>query len=157
MSKRFILPLAALATSTLAACDSGDTPSGETTAEAEEAAELGPEAVIEAYYDALGRRDYDTAWQLWGKDAGTDPDAFEAFKDGFENTELTTAEIGALSAPETANGFLTVSIPVRVEDLLSDGTGRSYTGSYTLRRSSGETGGWHISAGDLNVAPATVE
>lgn len=136
----------------LAACSASDESSGKRTAEAEGAALDGPRAVLKAYHDALSRRDYDTAWQLWGKQPQADPAAFEAFKSGFVDTELTTADIGELSAPITANGFITMTAPVRVEDLMSDGTGRSYTGTYTLRRSSGETGQWHIANGELNIA-----
>ena len=104
-----------------------------------------------AYYAALSQLDYETAWQLWGKDPAGDPDEFETFVEGFENTELAIADVGDAGAPETRQGWVFVTVPVHVEDLMSDGTGRSYDGVYTLRRHVGEDGGWHILKGDLDI------
>ena len=145
--------LSALSLALLAACADREADPGEPTEEAVEAAATGPRAVLEAYYEAISQRDFDTAWQLWGQDPQGDPEAFATFMRGFAETELTSADIGEPSEPRVNNGFVAVRIPVRVEDLMSDGTGRSYDGTYTLRRPAGEEGEWHIISGDLDLAP----
>ncbi|MGB7404917.1 MAG: hypothetical protein WA906_04450, partial [Pacificimonas sp.] len=81
-----------------------------------------------------------------------DPDAFQTFMRGFAETELTAAEIGDPSEPTMTGDLVQVRVPVRVEDLMSDGTGRSYTGVYTLARPADESGDWYIVSGDLEIA-----
>ncbi|MHB9878952.1 hypothetical protein ACSMXM_04725 [Pacificimonas sp. ICDLI1SI03] len=149
MNARFFLPALTL----LAAC-SAQEPGAEPTDEAVRAASTGPGAVVEAYYAAISSRDYATAWQLWGQEPEEDTDAFERFKSGFTDTELTAVEIGRISPHSVSNGVATVSVDVEVDDLLSDGTGRSYDGIYRLRRPVDGTGDWHIVSGDLGVVPA---
>lgn len=147
----------------LAACgapEAADPASAEAepTDAAETAAEAGPVAVIETYYDAIAHLDYQTAWQLWGKDPETETEAYEAFARSFGNTELTTVETGTPRVLRAEGGFERVEIPVRVEDLMSDGTGRSYDGVYMLTRPvTGEDRQWFIANGDLDIAAGPPE
>ncbi|MBV7256644.1 hypothetical protein KCG44_07580 [Pacificimonas sp. WHA3] len=145
----FFAPALALTVSCTA-----ETAPDEPTQEAEEAAATGPKAVIKAYYDAISQRDFDTAWQLWGQDPKADPDAFQTFMRGFAETELTAVEIGEMIDVGIKDDFAVVTVPVNVEDLMSDGTGRSYSGVYTLRRPASSAGDWHIESGDLDIAPS---
>ena len=133
----------------LAACSAEE--AGEPTPEAVEASAEGPEAVVEAYYDALARQDYDTAWQLWGKEPAAHPKEFAAFVKGFEDTVLATAELGDPSEPRRIGRYMQVEVPVRVEDLKGDGSGNSYAGSYTLRQPVEEDDAWFINEGDLAI------
>ena len=134
----------------LAACSPADDAEDAATPEAEAARRSGPEEVVDAYYTAISNRDYDTAWQLWGKDPLARPEEFTNFVDGFKDTELAIAEIGQPGQPRVVGDYTFVQIPVRVEDLKSDGTGSTYVGSYTLRRISSDDESWQILRGDLH-------
>lgn len=134
----------------LAACSAQPDAEGRTP-EAASASDAGPEQVVTAYYDALSQQDYETAWQLWGKDPLADPEEYETFVEGFEKTELAIADVGEAREPERRGGWITVEVPVHVEDLKSDGTGDSYGGVYSLRRRDAENGGWYIYRGNLDI------
>ncbi|MBZ6378430.1 hypothetical protein B5C34_12915 [Pacificimonas flava] len=134
----------------LAAC-SQSVEEGEPTPEAVAAAAEGPRAVVDAYYAALNSGEYDTAWQLWGKDPEADSEEFETFVEGFEDTELAIAEVGEAGAERMRDGWVYAEVPVRVEDLKSDGTGSGYSGTYTVRRSVVDEESWHIYEGDLTT------
>lgn len=146
-SGAILLPVACLLAAP--ACTSSAEHEGEPTAEAERARAEGPKAVIEAYYQALSRRDYATAWQLWGKEPAADDDAFRRFVDGFKDTELAIAEVGQPGAPAPVADYVHVRVPVHVEDLRSDGTGSGYDGTYTVRRMVDDPASWHIYEGNL--------
>lgn len=149
MSRLLLFPLFALA-----ACASEPEEDGqiEPSAEAEAAAEAGPEEVLTAYYDAIANREYQTAWELWGNEPERDRE-FDDFVAGFENTELTAVELGLVGEEAIRGRYVYVDIPVVVEDFMSDGSGKRYKGVYTLRRIAGSDEDWRIHAGNLNEVP----
>jgi hypothetical protein len=135
----------------LASCAAEPDEDGEPTAEAVEAASEGPRAVVEAYYRAVSAREYDTAWQLWGEDPEAEPEEFAAFTEGFETTEIALAEVDEAGTERSRNSWIYVEVPVRVEDLKSDGSGNSYKGTYTLRRPAYDEEAWELHEGNLEI------
>lgn len=87
----------------------------QTTASAE------PRGVVTAYYQAINNRDYQTAWDLGGKNL--DPD-YDAFVSGFATTKQDTISI------VSAEGAV---VRLVIDALLTDGTSHSYDATYTVR------------------------
>ena len=87
----------------------------ETTATAE------PEAVVTAYFAAINNRDYQTAWEMGGKNLG-DAD-YDAFAKGYANTQQDT--ISQVSVEGTV-------VRLVLNALQTDGTSHSYNAAYTV-------------------------
>ncbi|MFD9482815.1 hypothetical protein [Streptomyces sp. NPDC059991] len=81
----------------------------------------GPQGTITAYYDALNRGDYETAWSLGGKNLTT---SYSDYAAGFADTRR--ADVTVLSVRGD-----TVSVDINARQ--RDGSTRSYTGTYTVR------------------------
>jgi len=95
------------------------TPTQTPTYEATPAAE--PEAVVTAYFAAINNREYQTAWDLGGKNLG-DPD-YDAFVAGYATTERDS--ISQVSVQGTV-------VTLVLNALQTDGTSHSYHATYTV-------------------------
>ncbi|PJJ97245.1 hypothetical protein CO641_09550 [Lysobacteraceae bacterium NML91-0213] len=114
----------------------------------------GPEAaaVVQAYYAAIGSRDYRSAYGLWsdgGRASGQSPEQFAA---GFADTRAVEVQVGASGAPEAAAGGQYVRVPVSVVATQADGSTRRFAGQYTLRRAAAagaDAQAWRIASAEL--------
>lgn len=77
-------------------------------------------ATVEAYFDAINAGDYEEAWALGGKNLGG---SYSAFTDGLADTVEDTVQI-----LDVEGGVVTVHL----DALQTDGTVRSFAGTYTV-------------------------
>jgi hypothetical protein len=92
-------------------------------------------AVLNAYYDAINRKDYPRAYSLWGSNGEASGKTLAQFSSGFARTESVELTLGEPGAIEGAAGSRYIEIPVTMNARLSDGTNQHFSGTYTLRRS----------------------
>lgn len=79
-----------------------------------------PEAVVTAYFEAINNRDYQTAWELGGKNLETD---YTSFVTGYSTTQWDTIRIVSVQ-----DGV----VQLILDALETDGTSRSYDVTYTV-------------------------
>ncbi|WP_374942793.1 hypothetical protein [Sphingomonas sp.] len=129
-------------------------------ATAQPAAEKTPQAaraVVERYYAAIDRRRYATAYRLWVGSGRASGKTLRAFAGGFARTAHTHVVTGAPTDGEGAAGSVFVTIPVRVDAVLKNGTRQRFVGRYVLRRVNDVDGAtaeqlrWHIASAVLRV------
>jgi hypothetical protein len=114
-------------------------------------------AVVERYYSELDRGRYAAAYRLWSGEGRASGKSFRTFAAGFGATQRTTVRTGVPSAAEGAAGSVFVTVPVRVDAVLKDGTRQHFAGRYILRRvndvdgASPEQRHWHIAAATLRT------
>ena len=113
-----------------------------------------PAAVIKRYYAAIDRRDYDAAYELWGRRGAASAQTRRQFEAGFARTAHVTATIGDSVRVEGAAGSQYATVPVIVDAVLHGGERQRFTGSYTLRRvmvdgAPVEERRWHIESARL--------
>ncbi|MEU6771096.1 hypothetical protein [Streptomyces sp. NPDC046759] len=80
----------------------------------------GPADTVTRFFDAINMRDFQTAWELGGKNLDASYDSFES---GFATTEHDEVTI------ESVDGD-TVSVNLAAQQ--TDGTEQSYSGQYTV-------------------------
>ncbi|MFI1703151.1 hypothetical protein [Streptomyces griseoruber] len=81
----------------------------------------GPDATVLAYYDAINAHDFETAWELGGKNLGDG--GYQAFVLGYQDTARAEPTV------ESVDGD-TVTVSLVAEG--TDGTQKSYRGTYTV-------------------------
>ncbi|WP_340379864.1 hypothetical protein U5640_30980 [Streptomyces sp. SS7] len=81
----------------------------------------GPDATVLAYYDAINAQDYETAWELGGKNLGDG--GYQAFVLGYQDTARAEPTV------ESVDGD-TVTVGLVAEG--TDGTRTTYRGTYTV-------------------------
>ncbi|MFI6033128.1 hypothetical protein ACIBBD_02885 [Streptomyces sp. NPDC051315] len=79
-----------------------------------------PGTTVTRYFEAINARDFQTAWELGGKNFHPD---YASFRAGFATTERDVVTINSVEGD-------TVSVDLRAE--LTDGTQESYSGTYTV-------------------------
>ncbi|WP_329318311.1 hypothetical protein [Streptomyces sp. NBC_01262] len=79
-----------------------------------------PQAVVAAYFDAINNRDYQTAWDLGGKNLNAD---YASFASGFATTQRDTI------SDVSVQGAV---VRLTLNALSTDGTSRSYDAAYTV-------------------------
>ncbi|MFC6067753.1 hypothetical protein ACFP4F_35115, partial [Streptomyces ochraceiscleroticus] len=79
-----------------------------------------PAATVEAYFDAINAGDYQEAWELGGKNLGG---SYSSFTDGLADTVQDTVQILGVDG-----GVVTVHL----DALQTDGSVRSFAGTYTV-------------------------
>ncbi|AOR32420.1 hypothetical protein BFF78_16300 [Streptomyces fodineus] len=94
------------------------TGSSDSTASTNSAA--GPADTVSSFFKAINDRDYQTAWDLGGKNLDMN---YDSFVSGFATTERDDFTIGSVDGD-------TVSVSLTARQ--TDGTERSYTGQYTV-------------------------
>jgi hypothetical protein len=129
------------------------TPSGNTSL-SDALGPVGAVAVVQRYYEAIQRRDFQQAYRLWEGEGEASSQTFEDFAAGFAETASVDIEIGSPGRIEGAAGSRYIEIPVHLEATTKDGQAQSFRGKYVLRRSvidgaSAEQRAWRIYSADL--------
>ena len=111
-------------------------------------------AVIEAYYDAINKRDYARAYRYWGSEGHASRQTLEQFSAGFAETESVRVETGNPGRIEPAAGSRYVEVPVDITARTAAGQSQRFRGTYTLRRGVIEGAApqqyqWHIYAAKI--------
>ncbi|MFF0204368.1 hypothetical protein [Streptomyces sp. NPDC005017] len=83
-------------------------------------ASRGPGDVVTAYFDAINARDYETAWELGGRNLES---SYGSFVSGYADTARDTITIESVNGPE---------VRLTIDALRTDGTTRSYDATYTV-------------------------
>ncbi|GFH38306.1 hypothetical protein [Streptomyces pacificus] len=81
----------------------------------------GPGDVVTAYFEAINKRDYRTAWALGGSNLES---GYDRFVSGYADTERNAIEIRYVQGTR---------VRLTIEALQSDGSTRSYNALYTVR------------------------
>lgn len=79
-----------------------------------------PQAVVQSYFDAINKKDYQQAWELGGKNAGK---PFSTFAAGFATTDHDTVTVTSVQ-----DNVVTLDLVAQQ----TDGTRRTYHGTYTV-------------------------
>lgn len=114
-------------------------------------------AVVERYYAAIDRGRYEAAYRLWAGGGRASGKTLRGFSAGFAKTARTHVTTGAPADGDAGAGSVFVTIPVRVEARLKDGTRQRFAGRYVLRRVNDVDGAtaeqlrWHIASAVLQV------
>ncbi len=84
-------------------------------------------AVVQHYYDAINRRDYQTAYSLWKNS----PQSFSDFSNGFKNTKKDQLTIQ--KTEQQADGSVRVAVTVQATENSANGeTQSTYSGYYIV-------------------------
>lgn len=114
-------------------------------------------AVVERYYAAIDHRRFPDAYHLWDRRGRASGRTLRSFAAGFAHTRSTHVVTAAPSGAEGAAGSSFVTVPVRVEALLTDGTRQRFVGTYVLRRVNDVDGAtaeqlrWHIASATMRL------
>ena len=84
-----------------------------------------PSAIVIAYFDAINARDYQTAWNLGGRNAGG---SYSSFVIGFSTTRMVSVQI-----LDTSGDIGTGVVTAQVTSLETDGSTKVFRGTYTVR------------------------
>ncbi len=111
-------------------------------------------AVIQRYYDAIDRRDYEQAYRTWQGNGSASRQTFEAFKNGFAETASAQVKFGEPSRVEGAAGSQYITVPVTLLATTQNRAVQQFKGTYVLRRSlvdgtSADQRSWHIYAAKM--------
>jgi hypothetical protein len=91
--------------------------------------------VIDAYYAAINRRDYERAYRYWSGEGAASGQSLEQFRTGFADTAAVEIRTGAPGRIDPAAGSRYVEIPVEITATTTAGTTHRFRGHYVLRRS----------------------
>ncbi|MFF7754355.1 hypothetical protein ACFZCP_35150 [Streptomyces sp. NPDC007971] len=90
------------------------------------------ESVVEQYYAAVNAAEYQSAWELGGKNMSP---SYDAFVSGYADTTYTQVQVTSTDGD---------TVYVRIDALRNDGSAAAFTGSYTV-----DPGLYEISHGSL--------
>ena len=111
--------------------------------------------VVRAYYAAVSRHDYRTAYALWHG-----AQDYARFRRGYAATRSVKVRFLTAGTPEGAAGSLYLDLPVRVDAVLRSGARQHFVGHYVLRRVNDVPGStaaqrrWHIQSARMKQVPA---
>ncbi|MGI8401628.1 MAG: hypothetical protein ACR2NS_08525 [Gemmatimonadaceae bacterium] len=113
-----------------------------------------PAQVVRRYYDAVQRRNFDSAYSLWGQKGQASGKTRTAFATGFAQTAQVRASVADTVQMEGAGGSQYATVPVVVDAVLHSGACQHFEGTYTLRRTmvdgaTPEQRRWQIYSADL--------
>jgi hypothetical protein len=113
-----------------------------------------PAGVIRRYYAAINGRNYDTAYDLWGRGGAASAQTRSQFAAGFTQTAHVLVTIDSVRV-EGAAGSQYATVRVTVDAVLQSGARQHFAGSYTLRRvmvdgAPAEARRWHIESAQLH-------
>ncbi len=100
--------------------------------------DAGPEAavaVINDYYAAINRRDYDRAYRYWSGEGSASGQSPAQFRNGFADTAAVEIRIGTPGRIDPAAGSRHVEIPIEITATTRAGKTQRFRGKYVLRRS----------------------
>jgi len=88
-------------------------------------------ALVQQYYDDINKRDYQDAYNLWGRDPQHPPPTYNQFTSGYANTLHDDITVGPITP--NADGTVTVDLTILATETTSTGTQVStYQGSYIV-------------------------
>lgn len=90
--------------------------------------------VIRSYYDAINRRDFRSAYLLWGDSGRASGKTLQQFEAGFADTDSSDVRVGPPGRVEGAAGSRYVEVPVTIRAWRKHGPAQLYSGHYVLRR-----------------------
>ncbi|GGA87792.1 hypothetical protein GCM10011491_14420 [Brucella endophytica] len=114
-----------------------------------------PRRVVEAYYAAIDKGDYQSAYQLWDRQGQASGKSFAAFRDGFLSTARSRVVTGSPTNGDAGMSQQWIDVPVNVHATLTNGRRQHFRGYYRLHRIAPGVGApadaekWHISAAKL--------
>lgn len=114
-----------------------------------------PAQAIRSYYDAINRRDFRSAFLLWGDSGRASGKSFAQFQSGFADTDSSHVEIGEAGRVEGAAGSRYVEIPVIIHAWKRDGGAQEFSGHYVVQRAvvdgaSDAQRRWHLYSADIH-------
>jgi hypothetical protein len=118
-------------------------------------AERGAIDVVHRYYDEINTRNFRKAYELWAGHGEASGQSFEAFRDGFAETESVTIDTGGKPADlEGAAGSQYATVPIRIMARTKEGAEQNFEGEYVLRRSmvdgaTAEQRSWRIYSAEI--------
>ena len=92
-------------------------------------------AVLEAYYAAINRRDYERAHRYWSGEGSASGQSLEQFRKGFADTAAVEIQIGTPGRIDPAAGSRYIEIPIEITATTIAGKTQHFRGNYVLRRS----------------------
>jgi hypothetical protein len=92
-----------------------------------------PVDLLNAYYNALSRKDYERAYKYWRDGSTQRATSAQEFAGGFSGTIKLTAEFGA-PVTEGAAGTIYANVPAITFETSFDGQQRVFCGKYVLSR-----------------------
>jgi hypothetical protein len=112
-------------------------------------------AVIDAYYAAINRRDYDRAYRYWSGEGSASGQSLEQFTKGFADTAAVELRTGTPGRIDPAAGSRYVEIPIEITATTTVGKTQRFRGHYVLRRSvvdgaTVEQRQWHIASAKIS-------
>ena len=113
-----------IASASIAAFDAGAEPPADVA---------DPVALLQAYYAAIGARDYPRAYTYWSNNGAGSQQTYAQFAQGFASTASSAIATGTWQ-PGGAAGSTYAEVPAVIVATQSDGSQRSFCGTYTLRR-----------------------
>jgi hypothetical protein len=92
-------------------------------------------SILEAYYAAINRRDYERAHRYWSGDGSASGQSLEQFRKGFADTAAVEIQIGTPGRIDPAAGSRYIEIPIEITATTIAGKTQRFRGNYVLRRS----------------------
>jgi hypothetical protein len=114
-------------------------------------------AVIDDYYAAINRRDYDRAYRYWSGEGSASGQSLEQFRKGFAETAAVEIRTGIPGRIDPAAGSRYVEIPIEITATTTAGKTQRFRGHYVLRRSvvdgaTAEQRQWRIASAKISRA-----
>jgi hypothetical protein len=89
---------------------------------------------VQAYYAAIERGDFRTAYGLWDRGGQASGKSFAAFRQGFAATAHSRVETGRPGPVDAGMSQRWITIPVDVYATLKNGKRQHFRGAYMLHR-----------------------
>jgi hypothetical protein len=117
--------------------------------------------VIQAYYDAINRGDYRSAYLAWDQNGAASGKTFVVFRAGFAQTKSTRVVTYTPVNPDAGMSQRWIDVPVDVHAVIKSGKRQHFRGKYTLHRVVEGVGApasqlsWHIASASLMPVSAS--
>jgi hypothetical protein len=92
-------------------------------------------AILNDYYAAINRRDYERAYRYWSGEGSASGQSLEQFRNGFADTAAVEIRIGTPGRIDPATGSRHIELPIEITATTTSGTTQRFRGNYVLRRS----------------------
>ncbi|MCL4368920.1 MAG: glycoside hydrolase [Actinobacteria bacterium] len=115
-----------------------------------------PTTLLRSYFDALNRREFARAYTYWDNLGQASQQTFAQFERGYAMTKQITVDLGTPQGNAGA-GNLYADVPVTIIATQSDGSTRTYKGTYTAHRANippFDQLGWRIESAKVTATTA---
>ena len=113
-----------------------------------------PTTLLRSYFDALNRRGFARAYTYWDNLGQASKQTFAQFEQGYAATRQVTVDLGTPQENAGA-GNVYADVPVSIIATQSDGSTRTYKGTYTAHRANippFDQLGWRIEGAKVTLA-----